>query len=147
MIYPVPFRAGHLRRMRLQAAQAVDQDRMEQWDLTMFEGPHSHTAMRDGEPVVCCGAVSLDAHYARLWAFLADGIRPRDFVAIHALARQFVAMLPFKRLDATVATDFTAGRRWLRSLGFVREDANGMAWYGHDGTPHALYALIKEGVL
>ena len=53
-----------------------------------------------------------------------------------------VKRLIFQRIEASVDVDFTAGHRWLRSLGFKCEAAM-MQAFDPMGRTHSLYALVR----
>jgi hypothetical protein len=123
MMYPVPFRAEHLRRMDLQAAQMSFAADVVHPAMALLEGPHSHTVMHGGAPVVCAGALPLsEERGALVWSFLGTGVTAHNFREVHGWAKQFIAGLPFRRIEATAAIDFACGRRWMRLLGFEEFD-------------------------
>ena len=145
MIYPVPFRAEHLQGLEMQRAQEWTRDWLSVADQKTLEGPLSSTLMDDGKPLVCAGAVAFTEHRALLWTFLGDDVTARNFRVVHRWAKDFLRSLKFRRIEATTEMDFMQGHRWLKALGFKREDKSGMTAFGVDGKAHALYALIKDG--
>ncbi len=144
MIYPVPFRAEHLQGLELQRSQAWTQDRLAVADQRTLEGPLSSTLMEDGHPLVCVGVVAFTEHRALLWTFFSGEVTAYNFRAVHSWAKKFLQSLKFRRIEATTEVDFEQGNRWLKTLGFKREDKSGMTAFGVDGRSHALYALIKD---
>lgn len=144
MIYPVPFRAEHLQGLELQRSQAWTSERLAIEDQRTLEGPLSSTLMEDGRPLVCTGAVAFTEHRALLWTFVSNRVTARNFRVVHRWAKIFLRSLKFRRLEATTELDFVQGHRWLKALGFEREDRSGMTAYGVDGKAHALYSLVRD---
>lgn len=142
-MYPVPFRAEHLERMRLQTAQQGAEVHVRVRGAAALEGEHSHTLMDDGEPIGCCGAFAFHANRALVWSYIGADVGARNFRAVHTWAKRFVDSLPFRRVEAEVECGFSAGHRWLRSLGFDRCEAACLRAAGADGQDHALYARVK----
>lgn len=144
MIYPVPFHAEHLNGMEMQATYAWIKARLSIEDQRTLEGPLSSTLMEDGKPMACTGVVAFTEHRALLWTFIGDKVTSQNFRIVNHWAKLFLKSLKFRRIEATTEVDFLQGHRWLRLLGFEREDKDGMTAFGVDGKAHALYALIKD---
>lgn len=143
MIYPVPFHAEHLHGLKLQKAQEWSASKMSVQIQKTLEGPLSTTLMQDGYPLVCVGIIEFAEHRCLLWTFFSDKVTAKNFREMHRWAKTFLRLLPYNRIEATTEVDFEQGNRWLKSLGFEREDKNGMREFGEDGKAHALYALIR----
>lgn len=144
MIYPVPFRAEHLRAMKLQAAQAWAAGALTTEALRAFEGPHAATVMRDGRPVMAGGAVRIWDDRAYLWAWLADDMAPGEFLAMHRLVKRHLDSLPFRRIEAAVDVAFEQGHRWMKFLGFTCETPDtAMTAFLPNGADCRLYSKVK----
>ncbi|RME94051.1 MAG: hypothetical protein D6773_19975 [Alphaproteobacteria bacterium] len=142
MIYEVPFQAEHLLRMELQSAQKWFTRYMDVEKLRDLEGAYSVTAMQDGEPIMCGGAVEMWPGRALLWMHIREGIGPRVFRECHYRVKRFMAGLPYRRLEAAVDCDFKAAHRWVKALG-MKCEAPRMAAYQVDGRDCALYAVDR----
>jgi hypothetical protein len=113
------FRARDLAGLRVQPAQ-----RRDVVDYAA-QGPFWEQAGRcftvrlvaGGEPLFCGGAVASHADYATLWSVIGEDAG-RHMLAITRRTAQFVAALPFRRIDAFVRSDDRAGHRWIHTLGF-----------------------------
>jgi len=140
---PVPFQARHMLRMSIQPRQRDALAFLTTQELQQLESPHTGTLLDDlGEPLVCCGVVPFWRGRAYVWAFLSDRVNARNFRAVHAWGKAFIAGLPYRRIEIAVAVDFVAGHRWMAALGFVVE-APRMRAFDPAGRDHTLYALVK----
>lgn len=142
MIYPVTYQARHFHALRVQSFQNDVSQYLDDTTLHALENEHAYTLMRDGEPLLCCGAVEVWANRAYLWSVLGS-IETCEFREVHSWAKRFLGGLPFRRLEASVDVDFEAGHRWMRSLGFECE-AERMRAYEVSGRDCALYALVRN---
>lgn len=142
MMYPVTYRAEHIQSLVVQSAQEGIRVHLPDTMMRQLENEHAYTLMRDGQPVVCCGAIEVWANRAYVWSFLGD-IATREFREVHSWAKRFLNGLPFRRLEATVDIDFEPGHRWVKSLGFECE-APRMKAFQVDGRDGALYALVRN---
>ena len=71
-----------------------------------------------GDRVLCCmGLVPEFDNTAHAWGMMARDIG-RDFLIIHRVALRFMAMDKYRVVSATVDTQFNAGIRWMKMLGF-----------------------------
>ena len=143
LLYPVSYRAEHVRTMDLQPAQiwmesGVDLDR-----LRSLENVHAYTLMEDGQPLACGGAIPLHAGRAYLWAYLSSRIDAPLFHRVHGWAKSFIRGLPFRRLEATVDAEFVPGQRWVRALGFVCETPKPIQAFTVLGRSAMQYALVR----
>jgi hypothetical protein len=137
----VPFRAWHMMAMQLQDSQQWYTSYLTEEYARFFEMTNSFSALVDGVPVFCGGAVELFKERALLWSFVGRHAG-EHFIAIHRGVAKFIEGLPYKRLEADCDADFKQGHRWLKSLGFVLE-APRMRAYRMDGGDSSLYAKVK----
>lgn len=144
MMYQVPFRAEHVRAMKVQDAQAWFANEVSIDGLRVFEGPHSATCMRDGAPVMVGGAMRVWDDRAYLWAWLAKDMVPGEFLVMHRMVKAYLDALPFKRIEAAVDATFDAGHRWMTALGFTCETPETvMRAFLPNGADCKLYAKVK----
>jgi hypothetical protein len=136
----VPYKAEHMRALKLQSAQLCNLNWMPLDQAEQIEQFTAFTALDGDEVLVCAGVLELWAGRGAAWAFLADGVGHR-MVAVHRAVRRYFDVLGFRRLEAEVAADFPQGHRWMRLLGFELECPR-MRGYFPDGSDAALYARV-----
>jgi len=138
----VPFKAEHLLGMQLQRAQNGSKPFITEDYAHLLEGQFAFTAMSDEEEVVAVGGVmEMWSNRALAWTFI-DARAGRHFVALHKIVRTLLDIVPYRRIEAETACDFTPGHRWLKMLGFEMEAACMKAFHP-DGSNSALYAKVK----
>lgn len=98
----------------------------------------------DGDEVICAGGVVEwwpDRGYA--WSLMSPRLWDdrRAWFAVHRAAVRMLSVVPYRRVEAAVAVNFTRARRWVERLGFELE-APCMRAYSPDGTDCALYARV-----
>lgn len=146
----VPFKRLHLVGLELQPAQAASAHLLTdaRW-VRAIELGRAVTLLDDAGNVLAIGGVTLLwPGRAQAWALLSNRVDARNMAAVHCAARRRLAELQadlrYYRIEATVRAGFSAGRRWLESLGFKFE-----GWMRHydpmDGADHALYARVAHG--
>ena len=143
MIYRVPFEARHFAQMQVQDEQAGLLRAALVADLKALEGPYASTLMQDGLPLACAGAVPYWKGRAYVWSFLSVAVDWRTFPLVHTAAKDFLAGLPFRRLEASVVIGFENGHRWLKALGFEVE-APLQRKFLEDGQDTVGYVLIRN---
>ena len=143
MIYTVSFKGEHVFKLDLQPAQEWFREFLTPENMKGLENEWAVTVMEDGNPLLCVGPMVYWQNRALIWTFVSRGLRGRKFLMIHLMARRYLDGLPFRRLEATVECDFTAGHRWVKALGFELE-APRMRAFQVDGQDSALYARVKK---
>lgn len=117
----VCFRPEHLAELEIQPAQRALQSSLsvEYAHALMLNG-ECFSVLIDGKVVACVGVHEFHAGRAEGWALLAaqasSVLRP-----ITRAVLGWIDQCPYGRLEANVATDFEAGHRWARMLGFQVE--------------------------
>ncbi|MBS4046571.1 MAG: hypothetical protein KG075_09545 [Alphaproteobacteria bacterium] len=139
----VPFKAAHAARLRIQSAQAWMGDMLCAPDMATLEQPHATTILDGDTVLLCAGAIELWPGRAYIWSVLSAEFTPRKFLRMQTIAKDWVANLPFDRIEAAVEASFEAGHRWVISLGFTRETEDVMRKF-MDGRDFVLYARVKE---
>lgn len=138
----VPFEPSHLRSLVLQEAQAwmgpmIGGD----YGDSLVRGGPCFTALDDGRVLACAGVIRMWENRGQAWALMsADS--GRHFVGIYRGIRRFLDMDETRRVEATVDSNFDAGHRLMRMLGFEREGR--MRAYLMDGRDCDLYARVRE---
>lgn len=99
------------------------------------------TVLRDERPVACGGAHEFHARRAELWGLLsvecAPVLRPMT-----SAVRGWIDQCAYTRLEINVATDFAAGHRWARMLGFQVEGPEKLA-FTPDGAGAIPYVRLR----
>lgn len=96
---------------------------------------------QDTTCIGCLGVAPLPLGSGHAWALFSKASGPSmPWITKHA--RQVLDLAPYRRIQTTVITDFTAGHRWLRLLAFEME-AERMRCYDNAGRDHALYARVR----
>ena len=110
-------------------------------------GTPAWTGLVSGRVVGCAGVLPAWPGRGTAWALLTHDI-PRPAWAW--LARAMRLRLDdlqdqpaFRRIDCQVASEFPAGHRLARALGFVPEGV--MRSYGADGRDYCMYARVRHG--
>jgi hypothetical protein len=116
------FTAEHLRTLTLQPAQRDFAERLcdDGYARMLTEAGCAVTACYDGRVFACGGAIELWPGRAQVWSLISADAGPH-FVAIVRGMRRFLALQDAHRIEAVVDTNFAAGHRLARMLGFVRE--------------------------
>lgn len=137
-----PFKVEHLRRMDVQEAQRYLLPHVNWEHLRHLEHPQwSHTALEGDHVFACYGTVPLAGSRAVAWAYLSDDAG-RKMVGLVRAMRSFLQATPFRRIEAFVDADFSAGHRMIRLLGFELETPRKRA-HRVDGGDSSEYVLLR----
>lgn len=133
---------AHLAALRLQGAQRVLAPLLADpaYGQTLVDAGPAFTGLCSGEVVGCAGVVMLSAQRGHAWALVGEAA-PAVFVAVHRAVGAFLDGLALRRVETAVDSDFAAGHRWARMLGFAREGR--MRGYTPDGRDADLYARVR----
>ena len=143
MIYVVPFQAEHVFEMEIQPDQKWIQDYLDLQSTRTLENEWASTLMEDGVPIACAGPIVYWTDRALMWSYIGTGVTRNIFIKLHSIAKEYLAGLPFRRLEAAVDCDFKAGHRWVLALGFKKE-ASRMEAFQIDGRDCTLYAKVRK---
>ncbi len=136
----VPFKAEHLKQLRLQGAQAYLSGWVTEDSGRALEQTLAYTGVVNGVPIGIAGVLPQWPHRAIAWSFLSE-TGPKNFLKVHRAIKRFLDGYYVHRLEITVDTDFDAGHRWAEMLGFEME-AYRMRAYAPDGHDCSLYARV-----
>lgn len=109
--------------------------------LELQRSKHSYTLLDGNRVLMCTGIVKYYEDRGEVWAIMGRNLR-KEMFSIHKMAKRFLEMAPFKRLEATVSYTFEPGHRWVKMLGFTKE-AELMKHYLPDGRDASLYSLVR----
>lgn len=139
----VRFRPGHLLALKLQPAQAeLAATILEpQYGAGLALGGPCFTVLLAGRPVACIGVREHHAGRAEPWALLAVESAPL-LRQITRAVRGWLEQCDYARVEINVATDFEAGHRWARMLGFRVEGPEKLA-FSPSGGGAIPYARIR----
>lgn len=111
MIETVPYSREHLLCMRVQSAQFCEHLYIPERNET-----EAITVMLDNSPLLCAGRVGVWEGRYQIWAVLSTDAC-RHMIALTREIRRWVGVCP-GRLEVIVRSDFEAGHRWVKLLGF-----------------------------
>lgn len=145
MISYMPFKAEHIKAMRIQEAQCWVGMFEESWPVfESLEQHWSNTVLKDGKPILCGGVIEHWSNRGGLWAIVSKDCGPASFITVHRLVSMFINSLPYPRLEFHVDVEFEAGHRWAKALGFDVE-APRLRAYQPNGRDAVLYARVTHG--
>lgn len=101
------------------------------------------TVQMDGVPVACGGVAEYWPGRGEAWAIVDGPVCKANFVAFHRTIKRFIESNPTTRIEASVASDFSTGRRWVELLGFKLE-ADRLQSYLPNGKDGALYSRVRQ---
>lgn len=138
-----PFRGGHLRFLKPQAAQRPEHHTLlSSGAAERLESPLAMTAWRDLLPVAAGGLIQLWPHRAVAWAILSQDAGP-SMVTLVRKALRVVELSPYQRVEFTVAEGFVQGHRLAQLLGALSETPEAMRHFGFNGGSESMYSLCK----
>lgn len=137
----VAFQPEHLQRLLLQPSQAIMQPMLSDpsYGPSLAEAGPAYSAVHGDAVFACAGLIPQWNGRAVAWALIASEAG-QHLVGIHKAVRRALDLHPFRRVETAVRTDFDAGHRWARMLGFDREAT--MRGYAPDGYDYDLYARV-----
>lgn len=137
-----PFTVEHYRRIIKQPAQEyVGEFITEDHVKALIKHDAFAAIMPDGKVLGAAGLHCDVDGRATVWALLSPSVEPKLFLKIHRTAERYLAVQPYRRIEATVDCDFKEGHRWALALGFELE-AERMRKYDPAGRDHSLYARV-----
>lgn len=137
------FKPDDLKTLALQSAQEGYQQFID--SPTYGEGLAAagpcFTVALNGQILLCAGVQEHNAIRAEAWALLSNDAGPH-MRRLTKLARGWFDQCQYQRVEANVATDFSAGHRWVTLLGFEQEGPERLKFF-HDGRSAISYVRIK----
>lgn len=114
----VPFKAEHLRRMKLQPSQRCCAPLLTEEMVARVAQLEGYTALVNDAPVAIAGVMEfLPGRFAG-WAFVAENAG-RHMLAITRAIYSYFRLHKPGRLETFVDDEFEQGHRWAATLGFV----------------------------
>lgn len=141
MVYYTKFHPEHLDYLRAQPAQAKELGMVSSLTGEHLRDTFAYSAFDGGRCIACAGLLHVWPGRAVAWAILAADCN-KSIISITRFIKFVLTTHKIARVEATVAVDFAAGHRWMRMLGFEREDRDGLRKYDPHGRTFALYARV-----
>lgn len=138
----VPFRAGHMRAMKVQPSQVEHAKYTGEENFVRLEKTRALTVIDGSEVLACFGMIEVWPGRALLWAFFAQGIGHR-MIAVIRRGREFLAEHAVRRYEMDVRADHDEGHRLAQILGFSVECARAPMFYP-DGMAATLYSKVTS---
>ena len=104
----------------------------------------AYSMIDDGHLIASSGIYEIWDGVGEAWLLPSTRLleKPRKAVkAVRSFLHEISERENFRRVQATVHSDFTRGKRFLEWLGFENEGT--LRNYGPDGADHIIYARIK----
>lgn len=142
MIRIARMRPEHVAGFRLQPRQAMLAGNLSDpaYVDALVRSGNAFTALADGRAVAFGGCLELWQDRAYIWSLIGEDAGPHMRMLVRAAAG-YLKAAPWRRIEAAVASDFEAGHRLVRLLGFEFEGR--MKAFSPDGVDHDLYARVK----
>ena len=140
MFHIRPFEPADLAVIKLQPAQMYLSEWVTRDQANSLAEYPSYTAFDGPSAVAAAGIVPMWQGRAMAWAFI-SAVGPHKLLTVHRAVKHFLDGCFIQRIEMTVDSDFAAGHRWARLLGFELE-AERMQSYAPDGHDCALYARV-----
>lgn len=139
-----PFKVGHLRYFSPQEAQRSDHAvvMMDAEYGSIMESNFAVSAWHNMECLGAAGVVPVHAFRAVAWLLLSEKAGA-FMVPIARRVRAGFDLLPYRRIETTVAADFEAGQRFATLIGMKCETLEPMKAYGVQGGDEYMYATVK----
>lgn len=138
----VQFEPKHLEELLLQPSQALMQPVLSNPDYgrgLASAGP-AFTGIAEEGVIACMGLIPQWQDRAIAWGLI-SAEAGRHFVQITKAVFRTMELYPYRRIEASVLTQFEQGHRWAKLLGFKRECT--MKAYLPNGDDCDLYARVK----
>lgn len=138
----VPFEPWHLEKLTLQPSQNLLQPDLANpaYGANLASAGPAYSGVVGDEVFACMGLIPQWEGRAIAWGLIAKETGPYFLKVTKAVFRT-MELHPFRRIEASVKSDFVQGHRWAQMLGFKREGT--MRAYAPNGDDHDLYARVK----
>ena len=141
MLRPVPYNPSHMlfcefHPQFLRAAEREDPE-------VLAQSREAWAFLDDQDRVIAIvGAMETHDRCAYIWTFMSRHAGPH-MLAITRFIQNWLPLLGYVRIEATVKSGFKAAHRWMRILGFKRETTRPMKrWDGIDD--FHLYSKVER---
>lgn len=138
----VKFEKEHINGLRVhEYMKHIENSFDDEYGDTLAAFP-SYTAIVNGEVIACAGMVQTGVYRWQAWALMSE--KTKDYmIPITRAMNHYISYLNTPRIETHVRSDFKAGQRWMKMLGFNCETPEPMKNWGDDGYDYYLYARVK----
>jgi hypothetical protein len=138
----VSFNAKYLRAMVLQDAQKMTHFAAfdEEYCNQLIEAGPAYTVLQNGNPIMCAGLAEMWSGRFAAWAWLSEDAG-RSMIQLTRIVDDYLNTRPYRRIEAYVDNQFSAGHRWAKILRFEYEGL--MRGFGTQGQDMAMYSRIQ----
>jgi hypothetical protein len=142
MIRIVRMKPEHVAGFRLQPKQAMLAGNLADpaYVDALVRSGHAYAALDGHHAVAFGGCIEMWQDRAYMWSLIGEDAGPHMRMLVRA-AEGFLKAALWRRIEVAVASDFRAGHRLVRLLGFEFEGR--MRAFSPDGVDHDLYARVK----
>lgn len=143
----IPFKASHLKKMKVHSSQAFLEPHFEDPDaLQWTDLSYSAVDPFAGKICGCLGVIPQWPGRAVAWAVIAEGVTVREMVFITKATVDFLESIQanpkYRRVETTVMSNWPQGARWAERLGFDYEGTL-KAW-GPNGGNFDMYGRVRH---
>jgi hypothetical protein len=137
------FQPEHVQHIDVQAEQSLAKQHLTNDHYLQVLAMHeSWTGFIHGKIVGCAGFIEVWPGRHQAWALISATIGPEGMVQFTKAVKRGLA-LKSGRVELVVASEFKAGHRWARLLGFTLETPEPMRRWFPEGGDASLYARIS----
>lgn len=142
MIRIASMRPEHVAGFCLQPRQAILAGNLSDpaYVDALVRSGNAFTALLGDRAIAFGGCLELWPDRAYIWSLIGEDAGPHMRTLVRAAAG-YLKVAKWRRVEAAVASDFKAGHRMVRLLGFELEGR--MKAFSPDGVDHDLYARLK----
>lgn len=135
----IPFIPLHLQGLELQESQSWLQPHLldETYINQLIDYGESYSLLVDGKVIGCGGVCDITPKRGFVWALVSKDAG-KHLLKATRIVKSYLDDKDYRRLETGVKTDFIAGHRWVKMLGFEREGT--MRKWGEDGNDYDMYA-------
>jgi len=117
----IEFKVEHLDKLLPQLAQKADCAVMTPQYRRALDSIGIAVTVVDGDEIIACGGfLHYFPHRAEMWSILGEHAN-KHMVTLTRIGRRMLDGCSYRRVEATVASNFMEGHRWLNMLGFEIE--------------------------
>lgn len=131
--------------------ETIGRDAAEEWVRGMFKAgadfselidkPFTHVAVIEGHPVGAAGFIDRGNDFAIAWSVVGR-VLPEHFVGLVRVCRRYIAMTPYRLIEAHCISTFHQSHRWVKCLGFMPVD--GERCFTPDGREFRRFVLRND---
>lgn len=143
----ISFKPHHLKYINLQKGQKDHQqdiDDFMDYSKDLKTGFAYTLVSSECEIIGCFGILPKWEGVGYAWTLLGENIESKHFVYIHKQCKRLCELMlkfTYRRIEATVVSDFEEGLRWMPLLGFKKEGL--MKKFDPYGRDHVMFSMVR----